>query len=58
MLPFGKVMRHVGAEPDDVREIHVFLPAGDGTGHFTLVEDDGLSLDYQPRRAHTARFTR
>ena len=47
MLPFGKVMRHIGAEPDGQRQIHVFLPPRNGVAHFTLVEDDGLSLDYQ-----------
>ncbi len=47
LIPLGKVMRHVGALPDDVREVCVFPHAGQGEGAFTLVEDDGVSLGYQ-----------
>ncbi len=44
ILPLGGVMRYVGERPDDVREIHAFV-RGDAT--FTLIEDDGVSFDYQ-----------
>jgi alpha-glucosidase len=47
MIPMGKVMRHVGAEPDDVRQVFVFPHPDEGCGEFTLIEDDGLSLGYQ-----------
>jgi alpha-glucosidase len=47
ILPLGKVMGHVGAEPDDEREAWVFPPAGTGTARFTLIEDDGISLGWQ-----------
>ncbi|MCU0514139.1 MAG: DUF5110 domain-containing protein, partial [Anaerolineae bacterium] len=38
-------MRFCGAQPDDEREILAFPALGDS--HLRLVEDDGLSLDYQ-----------
>lgn len=47
MIPLGPPMRHVGARPDDTREVRVFLPPGEAHGTFTLVEDDGLTLGYQ-----------
>jgi alpha-glucosidase len=47
LVPMGKVMRHVGAEPDDVRQVFVFPHPGEGRGAFTLIEDDGFSLGYQ-----------
>lgn len=43
----GRMMRHVGDEPDDVRRAHVFPHRAQGRAAFTLVEDDGISLDYQ-----------
>lgn len=46
IVPLGKVMRHVGATPDDEREAWVFPPRGDGAGRFTLIEDDGVSLGW------------
>lgn len=52
IIPMGKRMRHVGAEPDNVRRVCVFPAPGDGRGAFTLIEDDGLSLAYQ-RGAYT-----
>jgi alpha-glucosidase len=45
LLPLGRVMRFCGAQPDDEREILAFPALGDS--HLRLVEDDGLSLDYQ-----------
>jgi alpha-glucosidase len=47
ILPFGKAIKYVGAEPDDVRQVLVFPHRGDGRGEFTLIEDDGVSLNYQ-----------
>jgi len=47
LIPMGKVMRHVGAEPDDVRKVFVFPHRTEGRGVFTLIEDDGLTLGYQ-----------
>lgn len=48
LIPTGKPMRHVGAEPDDVREVLAFPHPEAGSGMFTLIEDDGISanLDY------------
>ena len=46
MLPMGKVMPYIGAEPDDLRVIYAF-PAVGGTTESELVEDDGRSLAYQ-----------
>ncbi|KAA3657945.1 MAG: glycoside hydrolase family 31 protein [Chloroflexi bacterium] len=46
-LPLGKAMRYVGEQPDDLRQIYVFPHPEQGRGSFTLIEDDGLSLDYQ-----------
>ncbi len=45
IIPFGKVMQHVGAEPDDVREVRVYPPA-QGRASFTLIDDDGMSMGY------------
>lgn len=44
VIPMGRTMRHVGAQSDDVREVYVF--ARDEAA-FTLIEDDGVSLDYE-----------
>ncbi len=55
MIPLGKPMRHVGAEPDDLREVYVFPPPGSGAGQFTLIEDDGESFGYA--RGEVTRVT-
>lgn len=47
MIPLGRVMRHVGEVPDDQRQVLVFPHGERGEGHFTLIEDDGISLGYQ-----------
>ncbi len=47
LIPMGKVMQHVGAEPDDIRQVFVFPHPSQGRGEFTLIEDDGHSLGYQ-----------
>jgi len=47
LIPMGKVMRHVDAEPDDVRQVFVFPHPAAGRGEFTLIEDDGRTLGYQ-----------
>jgi alpha-glucosidase len=44
MIPMGKRMRYIGEQADDVREVFVFARSD---ARFTLVEDDGASLDYQ-----------
>ncbi|KAB2905153.1 MAG: glycoside hydrolase family 31 protein [Anaerolineae bacterium] len=43
MIPLGKVMRHVGEQPDDYREVLLFPRTGQG--HLTLIEDDGISVN-------------
>jgi len=52
IIPTGKVMRYVGEQPDDLRQVYVFPAPGQGRGQFTLFEDDGVSLAYQ-RGQHT-----
>lgn len=47
IIPMGKAMRHFGAEPDDLRQAFVFPPPRTGHRAFTLVEDDGITLNYQ-----------
>ncbi|NJL94891.1 MAG: alpha-glucosidase [Anaerolineae bacterium] len=47
IIPMGKAMQHVGAEPDDQREVYLFPHPGAGSAQFELIEDDGLSLGYQ-----------
>ncbi len=47
IIPMGRLMRHFGEQPDDVRQAYVFPAPGLGQASFTLIEDDGLSLDYQ-----------
>lgn len=47
MLPLGKVMRHVGAMPDDVREVICFPPRATGERSLVLVEDDGETTAYR-----------
>ncbi len=47
MIPMGKVMQYVGAERDDVRQVFVFPHPAEGCGAFTLIEDDGVTLNYQ-----------
>ncbi|MBC8098040.1 MAG: DUF5110 domain-containing protein, partial [Armatimonadetes bacterium] len=52
IIPMGRAMQHVGAQPDDLRELYLFPHIEHGTGTFTLYEDDGTSLTYQ-RGAYT-----
>jgi alpha-glucosidase len=47
IIPMGKGMRHVGEQPDDLRQAYVFPHPDRGQGAFTLVEDDGVSHDYR-----------
>jgi alpha-glucosidase len=47
IIPLGKVMRHVGEQPDDLRQVYIFPPPTQGQRSFTLIEDDGLSMAYQ-----------
>ncbi|GAB4571438.1 MAG: glycoside hydrolase family 31 protein [Anaerolineae bacterium] len=46
LIPLGRAMPHVGAAPDDVREVLAYPHPAGGEGRFTLVEDDGVSMDY------------
>ncbi|NPV67404.1 MAG: glycoside hydrolase family 31 protein [Anaerolineae bacterium] len=55
LIPLGRAMRHVGAEPDSLREVHVFPSPGGGEGAFALVEDDGWSMAYT--RGEQTRLT-
>ncbi len=47
IIPLGRWMRHVGEQPDDLRQAYVFPHPQEGRGTFTLVEDDGISLGYR-----------
>lgn len=47
IIPLGKAMRYVGEQPDDARQIYLFPHPEQGGSSFTLIEDDGASLDYQ-----------
>jgi alpha-glucosidase len=47
IIPMGKSMKHIGAEPDDTRYAYVFPHLTLGRGSFTLIEDDGVTLGYQ-----------
>lgn len=47
IIPMGKVMRFVGEQPDDLRQIYLFPHPKSGSGRFRLIEDDGVSLAYQ-----------
>lgn len=47
IIPMGKNMRHVGEQPDDLRQIHLFPHPGTGKGSFSLTEDDGVSFGYR-----------
>jgi alpha-glucosidase len=44
MIPMGKIMRYVGEQPDNEREILVFVR---DSAQMTLIEDDGETLAYQ-----------
>jgi alpha-glucosidase len=43
VLPLGGDMHYVGEKTDDQRDVHIF--ARDSAA-FTLIEDDGISIDY------------
>jgi alpha-glucosidase len=47
VIPMGKAMRHVGEQPDDLRQAYVFPHPETGKASFSLIEDDGISLAYQ-----------
>jgi alpha-glucosidase len=55
ILPMGKLMPHIpagarigaGGQAGDMRQAYVFPHPHQGLGEFTLVEDDGLTLNYQ-----------
>ncbi|MBI5958713.1 MAG: glycoside hydrolase family 31 protein [Chloroflexi bacterium] len=47
MIPMGRAMRHIGEQPDNLRQVYVYPAKESGWGVFTLIEDDGISLDYQ-----------
>lgn len=47
MLPLGPVMRHVGAAPDDAREVICFPHRAEGERTLALVEDDGETVAYR-----------
>jgi alpha-glucosidase len=56
IIPTGKSMRHVGAEPDDLRRVYAFPAPGESSGSFDLIEDDGLTLDYQQGKFSSVRL--
>jgi alpha-glucosidase len=43
IIPMGEVMRYIGEQVEDIRDIYVFAR---GEANFTLIEDDGVSLMY------------
>lgn len=43
IIPMGAVMRYVGEQVEDVRDIYIFAR---GEARFTLIEDDGETLMY------------
>lgn len=45
MIAMGKLMKHVGAEADDLREIHVFVK--EENAESVLYDDDGESFAYR-----------
>jgi len=45
VIPLGKTMRYIGAEPDDQRDLLIFPHPQNGQSSFTLIEDDGISRD-------------
>jgi alpha-glucosidase len=47
IIPMGKVMRSVGEQPDDLRQAFIFPHPERGSGSFTLIEDDGLTVTYK-----------
>jgi len=57
MIPMGKAMKHVGAEPDDMRQVFVYPHRDEGRGAFTLIEDDGVSLNYRHGEYAQVRLT-
>jgi alpha-glucosidase len=56
MIPTGKVMQHVAAEADDLRQVHCFPPEY-GQSEFRLYEDDGISLDYKRGKFSIVRIS-
>jgi len=46
VIPLGKVLRHIGEQPDDLRQVYLFPHPESGQGTFHLIEDDGISFDY------------
>lgn len=57
IVPLGKLMRHVGEQPDDLRQLWLFPHPAAGSGSFTLVEDDGITLGYQAGDVTQLTFT-
>lgn len=47
IIPIGKPMSRVGAEPDDTRELLVFPGSGNSSSARQLIEDDGTTLEYR-----------
>jgi alpha-glucosidase len=56
IIPMGKPMRYVGAEPDDLRQLYAFPTLGTGISRITLIEDDGITP--MPNRDTTALVVR
>jgi len=55
MVACGKLMRHIGEQPDDLRQVYAFPHPRAGRGRLTLYEDDGVSLLY--RQGQYSRVT-
>lgn len=47
VVPMGKLMRYIGQQPDNLRQVYSFPHRANGHSTFTLVENDGISLAYQ-----------
>lgn len=45
IIPLAKLMKHIGAEPDNYRELRIFPAKGISSHQFVLYEDDGITQD-------------
>lgn len=47
LISMGQVMPYIGAKADNVRQVFVYPHPQAGENTFALIEDDGVSFDYQ-----------
>lgn len=53
IIPFQKIMKHVGERPLDTLVLKVYP---EGTSSYTLCEDDGMSFEFEKGRMTKTRF--